>query len=97
MQEASFNGLLKAVFYIFAFYYIFKFLVRLFLPVVVKKVAQKAEEQFKQQYQNQQSQQSTSNAAPNYKSDTRGAAERSGAKPHETKKVGEYIDYEEVD
>jgi len=88
MQEASFNGLLKAVFYIFAFYYIFKFLARLFLPVVVKKVAQKAEEQFKQQYQNQQyqNQQSDTNSAPNYKSD----------KPRETKKVGEYIDYEEI-
>ncbi len=93
MQEASFNGLLKAIFWIFAFYYIFKFLARLFLPVIVKKVAQKAEEQFRQQHQNYQGQQS----APNFKSDTRGAAERSGAKPRETKKVGEYIDYEEVE
>ena len=84
MQEASFNGLLKAVFYIFLFYYIFKFLARLFLPVIVKKVAQKAEEQFKQQYQNQQR---TTNAAPTPNS----------AKPHETNKVGEYIDYEDVD
>ena len=82
MQEASFNGLLKAVFYIFAFYYIFKFLARLFLPVIVKKVAQKAEEQFKQQYQNQQH----TNATPTPNQD----------KPRETNKVGEYIDYEEI-
>ncbi|MES2746861.1 MAG: DUF4834 domain-containing protein [Bacteroidota bacterium] len=86
MQEASFNGLLKAILWIFAFYYIFKFLARLFLPVIVKKVAQKAEEQFKQQHQNYQNQQTTA-TAPNYKSD----------KPRETKKVGEYIDYEEVE
>ena len=97
MQEASFNGLLKAVFYILLFYYIFKFLARLFLPVIVKKVAQKAEEQFKQQYQNQQGQPSSADSSPNYKSETQGGAERSGAKPHETTKVGEYIDYEEVE
>ncbi len=83
MQEASFNGLLKAVFYILLFYYIFKFLARLFLPVIVKKVAQKAEEQFKQQYQNQQK---SSNSAPIPTSD----------KPRETKKVGEYIDFEDI-
>jgi len=90
MQEASFPGFLKAILWIFAFYYIFKFLARLFLPVVVKKVAQKAEEQFKQQYQNYGNQQQQTNSAPNYKSDIR------GAKPKETKKVGDYIDYEEI-
>ena len=84
MQEASFNGLFKAILYIFAFYYIFKFLARLFLPVIVKKVAQKAEEQFKQQYQNQQQTENPISTA-------------NSAKPKETKKVGEYIDYEEVD
>ena len=87
MQEASFDGLIRAILWIFAIYYILKFLARLFLPVIVKKVAQKAEEQFKQQhqnYQNQQHQQTT--AQTTSKSD----------KPRETKKVGEYIDYEEI-
>ena len=82
MQEASFGGLFRAILWILAFYFIFKILARLFLPVIVKKVAQKAEEQFKQQYQNQQT---TANPTP--KSD----------KPRETKKVGEYIDYEDVE
>ena len=38
METASFNGLLKAILYILAFYYIVKFLAKLFLPVVAKKV-----------------------------------------------------------
>ncbi len=46
MQEASFNGLLKAIFYMIAFYYIFKFLARLFLPILVKKAVEKAGENF---------------------------------------------------
>ncbi|MGL2963360.1 DUF4834 domain-containing protein [Flavobacterium sp. RSB2_4_14] len=51
METASFNGLLKAILYILAFYYIFKFLARLFLPVIAKKVVEKASEQFQQQQQ----------------------------------------------
>ena len=42
METASFNGFLKILLYIVAFYYIFKFLARLFLPIVVKKVVEKA-------------------------------------------------------
>ena len=57
---------------------------RLFLPLLAKKVVQKASEQFQQQqnkYQNNAQQTQTN------KSD----------KPHETKKVGDYIDYEEIE
>ncbi|WP_284651203.1 DUF4834 domain-containing protein [Flavobacterium terrisoli] len=82
METASFNGLLKTIFYIIAFYYIFKFLARLFLPVVAKKVVEKATQQFQeqqQQYQQQQKAQSTSTE-----------------KPKEKKIVGEYIDFEEI-
>jgi len=86
MQEASIPGFVRTLLWIVAFYYIFKFLARLFFPILVKKAVQKAEEQFKQQYQNQtNSTDFNSNAAP--KSD----------KPRETKKVGEYIDYEEIE
>lgn len=86
MQEASIPGFVKTLLWILAFYYIFKFLARLFFPVLIKKAVQKAEEQFKQQYQNQtNSTDFNSNVTP--KSD----------KPRETKKVGEYIDYEEIE
>lgn len=86
MQEASLPGFVRTLLWILAFYYIFKFLARLFFPILVKKAVERAEEQFKQHYQNQtHSTDFNSNATP--KSD----------KPRETKKVGEYIDYEEIE
>jgi hypothetical protein len=52
------------------------------LPVLAKKVVEKASQQFQQQqYQNTNQQQPQNN----------------NDKPHETKNVGEYIDYEEVE
>jgi hypothetical protein len=82
METASFNGLLKAILYILAFYYIFKFLARLFLPVIAKKVVEKASEQFQQQQQNQ-NQTNTHSAT--------------SEKPKEKKIVGEYVDFEEIE
>ena len=86
MQEADFRGVVKMLFYLIAIYYIIKFLARLFLPVIAKKVVEKATQQFQEQAQ-QQNQQYQDNNNTSTKSD----------KPRETKKVGEYIDYEEVD
>jgi hypothetical protein len=83
METASFNGLLKAILYILAFYYIFKFLARLFLPVIAKKMVEKATEQFQQQQQNQQQQTNTHSSTTE--------------KPKEKKVVGEYVDYEEIE
>lgn len=86
MQEASFNGLIKTIFWAFVIIYALKFLARLFLPVVAKKVVEKATEQFQQQQAQQNNQNQQNNSSTN-KND----------KPRETKKVGEYIDYEEID
>jgi hypothetical protein len=36
MQTASFTGFIRILFYILAFYYIFKFLAKLLLPLIVK-------------------------------------------------------------
>lgn len=83
MQEASIPGFIKTLLWIIAIYYILKFLARLFFPIMMRKVAEKAEEQFRQQYQNQHDYTSQAQPKPD--------------KPRETKKVGEYIDYEEVD
>jgi hypothetical protein len=82
METASFNGLLKAILYILAFYYIFKFLARLFLPVIAKKVVEKASEQFQQQQQNQNQTNTHSSTSE---------------KPKEKKIVGEYVDFEEIE
>jgi hypothetical protein len=93
MQEASFSGFIRTLFYIMAFYYIFKFLAKLFLPVLVKKVVEKAGENFQKQQQNAQGnswQKTANNDEIIYKTDT-------SKNPRETKKVGEYVDYEEID
>lgn len=86
METASFNGFIKIIFYILAFYYIFKFLARLFLPVLAKKVVEKASQQFQQQQQNAKNQYDNQQTATS-KSD----------KPKEKKKVGEYVDFEEIE
>lgn len=93
MQEASFNGLLKAIIYMIAFYYIFKFLARLFLPLLVKKVVEKAGENFQKQQQNAQG--NSWQKMPNNDEVIINAA--NAKKPRETKKVGDYVDYEEID
>lgn len=92
METASFNGFIKMIFYVILFFYIFKFLARLFLPVIVKKVVQKAGENFQQQYQ--------SNNNPfqgNYTKEEVKSKSSINSNPKSTKKVGEYIDYEELD
>ncbi len=91
METASFNGILKTIFYIVAFYYIFKFLARLFLPIMVKKVVEKAGENFQRQYH------TTYSSNNNHQQDDFVNTAPKSDKPRETKKVGEYIDYEEID
>ncbi len=88
---ASFSGILKTIFYILAFYYIFKFLARLLLPIMVKKVVEKAGENYQRQYQ------SNYNSNTNHQQDEFVTSTSKSNKPRETKKVGEYIDYEELD
>ena len=94
MQEASFSGLIKAIVYMIAFYYIFKFLARIFLPVLVKKAVEKAGENFQkqQQYSQDNSWQKTRNNNDEIINNTANAKN-----PRETKKVGDYVDYEEID
>ncbi len=92
MQTASFSGFLETVLYILAFYYIFKFLARLFLPILVKKVVEKAGTNFQQQYQSYGPQNTTSSNKDEVAFD-----KAKSDKPRETKKVGEYVDYEEID
>ena len=85
MQEASFNGFLKVIFYMIMFYYVIKFLSRIFLPIIFKKIVQKAQDnisQKQQQYQNQNMNQ--------------GFETSKKANPKPTKRVGEYVDFEEL-
>nr|WP_296150084.1 DUF4834 family protein [uncultured Flavobacterium sp.] len=89
MQTASFLNLLETLLIIVLIYYGLKFLARLFFPIMVKTVVEKAQENFQQQQQNYQRNQNTQDDFVN--------TNRKSDKPRETKKVGEYIDYEEID
>jgi len=88
MEMASFTGFIETLCYILFFYYVLKFLARLFLPFMVKKVVEKAGQNFQQQYQNQQNQNNTQDSNPLNSTDS---------KPRENKKVGEYVDFEEIE
>lgn len=92
MQEASFTGFFRTLFIIISFYYIFRFLAKLFLPVLVKKVVEKAGQNMQQQQrQYQDSWRNTQNG------ETIIYNTENVKKPRETKKVGDYVDYEEID
>lgn len=91
MQTASFSGTIETIFYIIVFYYVFKFLARLFLPLLVKKVVEKAGQNFQQQYNYQNQNTQTQNKDEIIYDSVK------TTKPRETKKVGEYVDYEEID
>lgn len=92
IQEASVMGLLKTVLIILLFYFGFKILARLFTPLLLRFVAKKAEQKFggfKNQANQQQQQQKKEGETiidkiPNQNKTS-------------SDKVGEYIDYEELD
>lgn len=89
METASFTGLIKALVWILFIYYALKFVMRLLAPYFLQQVVKKAEENFQQQqqhYRNQQQQQPRNQQqSPHFE------------KPQEKKKVGEYIDFEEIE
>lgn len=97
MQEASFSGLLKTIMWVIAFYYIFKFLARIFLPVLVKKAVEKAGENFDRQQQQYNQGNTWQNNRSNNNNDEIIINTANAKNPRETKKVGEYVDYEEID
>ncbi|MCL6461930.1 protein of unknown function [Flavobacterium micromati] len=92
MQIASFTGFLKVLFYMIAFYYIFRFLAKLFLPLIVKKVVEKAGQKMQHQQQQQQNNWKKTQTTDEVIYNT-----TNSKNPKETKKVGDYVDYEEID
>jgi hypothetical protein len=77
-------GVLKVILYILLFYYAFKFIMRLLLPVMVQKTVQHMEETIRNQSQQ-------------YQQHNRAPEQPKEKYPRETKKVGEYVDFEEID
>jgi hypothetical protein len=78
-------GLLKTLFFLIAIYYIGKFLMRLFAPFLIKYAAKKMEQKVNDQFDQNK---------PNSKNDF---SKNSKDKMKSTKKVGDYIDFEEID
>ena len=83
MEMASFAGFLRTLGIIVLVYYLFKFAMRIFAPIIMQKAVSKMQEKMQNQYNQQQGQQSNTASSQN-------------KMPKEKKKVGEYIDYEEV-
>ena len=82
-------GLLRTILFIILFYYVGKFLMRLFAPFLIKKVAEKMQEQAKQQYGNQQ--QSTVKEGET-------VIDKAPRNQGQSKDdIGEYVDFEEID
>jgi len=92
IQEASAMGLLRTVLIILLVYFGFKILARLFAPFLLRFVAKKAEEKFggfknQANQRDQQKQKEGETVIDKMPNQNRKSNE----------KVGEYIDYEEVD
>ena len=83
MEMASFSGFLRTLGIIVLFYYLFKFAVRLFAPILMQKAVNKMQDKMQEQYRQQQEQQYN-------------ASQATKTTPKPKKEVGEYIDYEEV-
>jgi Domain of unknown function (DUF4834) len=94
IQEASAMGLLRTILILLLIYFGFKILARLFAPLLLRFVAKKAEQKFGQQFggfdnqttqrQKQKEGETVIDKMPNQNKKS-------------NEKVGEYIDYEEID
>lgn len=91
METASFTGLVRTLLWIVFIYYVLKFLMRLLAPYLFQQVVKKAEENFRSQQQNYQQNYSQQNTQQNTQQSTQSEM------PREKKKIGEYIDFEEIE
>lgn len=94
VYTADFFGFIRTLFIIVLFYYLFKFAFRLLTPILVNKLAKKAQENFRQQQQNYYQQYQNQNQQNNTQQNK---TSQSKQELREKKKVGEYIDFEEID
>lgn len=96
MNTASLAGFLNTLIWIVLFYYAFKFLFRLLAPVLVKFAVQKAEKTFNDRAKGfYDEQKEYSNTSQTYNKSTP-KSEININDLREKNKVGEYIDFEEV-
>lgn len=94
METASVPGLVKAIFTIIVIYYIAKFLMKLFLPVMAQQVVRKAQENMENQRRFYEEQQRSQSYNQQQHSNNNSQQQQ---KPKDKPVVGEYIDFEELD
>lgn len=83
-------GLLKFLFWFFVFSYIIKFLGRIFIPIILKRFIRKSSQKFGKKFNNMNSRRTKSNEGDVI-------IEGKKNKSKLSDKVGEYVDFEEVD
>ena len=93
LQQASMQGFIRTILIIVGIWYAFKFLMRLLAPYLMKKMVQKAESNFRQNYEQQFG--NTENKHQNKESSHTNSSNQHN--PRSSKKIGEYIDYEEIE
>ena len=91
-QFASFTGFVRTVLIILLVYYGMKILTRLFAPYFLRYLSKKAEKRFGQQFGNQQPYQQTPKQEGEISIDRIPDQQKSS-----NKKVGEYVDFEEIE
>jgi hypothetical protein len=96
IQEASVMGLLKTVLIILLFYFGFKILARLFAPLLLRFVAKKAEQKFGDQFGGFKNQANQKQQQKQKEGETV-IDKMPKQNKSSNEKVGEYIDYEELD
>ena len=96
MQYASFSSFIRTLLIIILMYYLIKFAFKLFAPYLFQKAVSKVNENFQKQQQNYYNQGNQNN---NNSYTDKGFEEnlKQNKVPKERKKVGEYIDFEEID
>lgn len=94
LYTADFFGVIRTLFIIVLLYYLFKFAVRLLTPLLINKLAKKAQENFRQQQETFYKQHQNQNKQNQYQ---QSANQPKKQELKEKKKVGEYIDFEEIE
>ncbi len=91
MQEAGVINFMKTILIIVAIYYVLKLIARFVLPLFLKKMMQKVEKKFKeQQHQN-------SSNETHVKEGETIIDKAPSTRAENSKNVGEYVDYEDVE
>lgn len=90
MYEASFQSILKTVLIILLIYFGFKIFIRWFGPLILKYFLKRIGSNFQQQFN------SRTQPTSSQKADVK-IEKKPGEGLKSNKKVGEYIDYEEID